>query len=134
MSAEGQASAFRCHPHATANCSALVLGVETTCIAGGAFWGRTGGRCSLESVPFSNFSRLLLKNGEHTWGGDVKTFLNGYTNDSVYYAWSNADFQAVGRSFCSFFLLPLACDIPINSSPSSSELLLCLLGSTIAAE
>ena len=35
-----------------------------------------------------NFSRLLIKNGEHTWGKDVKTFLNDWVN------WNNDAFLA----------------------------------------
>ena len=34
-------------------------------------------------VSFYNFSRLLLKVGEHTWGLDVKHYLGDYTH------WSN---------------------------------------------
>merc|ERR1712176_1505921 len=52
------------------------------------------GGCSYESGAFYNFSRLLLKNGEHTWGGDIKKFLDFYTNGSDYYAWSNEQLQA----------------------------------------
>jgi len=35
-----------------------------------------------------NFSRLLIKNGEHTWGKDVKKFLNDWTN------WDNKAFKS----------------------------------------
>ena len=34
--------------------------------------------CDSSSAEFKNFSRLLTKGGEHTWGGDHKTFLGGY--------------------------------------------------------
>eukprot|EP00483_Globobulimina_turgida_P013523 UN13548 len=46
--------------------------------------------CSYDSASFYNFSRLLLKNGEHTWGGGVTHFL---TLPDNYYAWSNKAFQ-----------------------------------------
>lgn len=42
---------------------------------------------------FYNFSRLFLKNFEHTWGGDVKTFLDA-SHAPEYYYWSNSDFDA----------------------------------------
>ncbi|KJE93927.1 hypothetical protein CAOG_004643 [Capsaspora owczarzaki ATCC 30864] len=52
--------------------------------------------CDSDLPSFFNFSRLLLKGAEHTWGGDVKTFYQAETNmASVYYNWSNAAFQAV---------------------------------------
>ena len=35
-----------------------------------------------------NFSRLLIKNGEHTWGKDVKKYLNDWTN------WDNKAFKS----------------------------------------
>ena len=47
------------------------------------------GECSLNETRFNSFSRLLIKNGEHTWGKDVKTFLHDTTH------WSNAEFQSV---------------------------------------
>eukprot|EP00118_Oscarella_pearsei_P025553 m.308367 g.308367 ORF g.308367 m.308367 type:complete len:722 (+) comp43877_c0_seq1:88-2253(+) len=46
-------------------------------------------RCDDKDERFYNFSRLLLKGPEHTWGGDTKQFLNDYTN------WLNKDFHAV---------------------------------------
>eukprot|EP00731_Ephydatia_muelleri_P008681 Em0004g1019a len=45
-------------------------------------------QCSLDDPNFVTFSLLFLKNGEHTWGKDVKTFLHDTTN------WSNAAFQS----------------------------------------
>ena len=33
--------------------------------------------CDSDSAQFHNFTRLLLKGGEHTWGGDHKAFLGG---------------------------------------------------------
>ena len=48
----------------------------------------TDGRCSLDDMRFFNFSRLLLKYGEHTWGKDVKRYLHDWVN------WTNAEFKA----------------------------------------
>ena len=42
----------------------------------------------LDDVRIHNFSRLLLKNGEHTWGKDVKTYLKDWVN------WDNQAFLA----------------------------------------
>lgn len=42
----------------------------------------------LEDIRIQNFSRLLIKNGEHTWGKDVKTYLNDWVN------WDNKAFLA----------------------------------------
>jgi hypothetical protein len=44
-------------------------------------------------AKFYNFSRQFLKNAEHTWGGDVKTFLDA-SHAPEYFYWSNADFEA----------------------------------------
>eukprot|EP01083_Nonionella_stella_P103862 297095_1 len=52
------------------------------------------GGCTYDSVAFYNFSRLLLKNGEHTWGGDIKRFLGYGQNGSAYYEWNNTQLQA----------------------------------------
>eukprot|EP01084_Bolivina_argentea_P190566 327437_1 len=50
-------------------------------------------QCSIYSTAFYNFSRFLLKNGEHTFGGDIKKFLFVETNNnSAYYNWSNTQF------------------------------------------
>eukprot|EP01084_Bolivina_argentea_P261268 441446_1 len=51
-------------------------------------------RCDLDNdYEFYNFSRLLLKNFEHTWGGSVEFFLHpGDGPDASYFAWSNDDF------------------------------------------
>ncbi|CAD7700287.1 unnamed protein product [Ostreobium quekettii] len=45
------------------------------------------GACSLGDPRVRNFSRLLMKYGEHTWGKDVKTFFNDTDH------WSNAAFD-----------------------------------------
>eukprot|EP00742_Colponemidia_sp_Colp-10_P005273 GILJ01005632.1.p1 GENE.GILJ01005632.1~~GILJ01005632.1.p1 ORF type:complete len:745 (+),score=92.80 GILJ01005632.1:37-2271(+) len=50
--------------------------------------------CQPASPHFYNFSRLLLKNGEHTWGGDVKTFLDA-SHQPWYSHWSNDAFYAI---------------------------------------
>ena len=50
------------------------------------------GRCSLDDPRFIAFSAMLIKNGEHTWGKDVKTFLNDTTH------WKNNEFQSVINS------------------------------------
>ena len=42
----------------------------------------------LGDARIQNFSRLLIKNGEHTWGKDVKTYLDDWTN------WGNKAFLA----------------------------------------
>jgi len=41
----------------------------------------------LDDARIHNFSRLLIKNGEHTWGKDVKTYLNDWVNwdNKVFY-------------------------------------------------
>ncbi|EIE25882.1 hypothetical protein COCSUDRAFT_46416 [Coccomyxa subellipsoidea C-169] len=42
-----------------------------------------------DEYPMRNFTRMLIKVPEHTWGPDVKVYLNDYTN------WSNDAFAAV---------------------------------------
>lgn len=42
----------------------------------------------LDDVRIQKFSGLLIKNGEHTWGKDVKTYLGDWTN------WDNQAFLA----------------------------------------
>ncbi|XP_065197324.1 uncharacterized protein LOC135828822 [Sycon ciliatum] len=49
-------------------------------------------KCSFDDSEFYNFSRLLVKAGEHTWGLDVKSHLNDYTH------WSNEQFHSVQGS------------------------------------
>jgi len=52
--------------------------------------------CDHFSYEYLNFTRLLLKGGEHTDGGDVKLFLQAYvSNTSDYYQWSNAQLAKV---------------------------------------
>ena len=45
------------------------------------------GRCDLKDARYYNFSRLVIFNGEHTWGGDTKAFLHDTEN------WSNVGSQ-----------------------------------------
>jgi hypothetical protein len=47
------------------------------------------GESSLTDPRVANFTRLFLKNGEHTWGKDVKKFLNDTQN------WWNEQFSAM---------------------------------------
>lgn len=47
------------------------------------------GQCTLDDPRFFSFSGMLIKNGEHTWGKDVKTFLHDKTH------WMNSEFQSV---------------------------------------
>ena len=52
--------------------------------------------CDSKSYDFYNFSRLLLKAGEHTWGADVSAVLNipdQFDANSSYYLWSNDGLQ-----------------------------------------
>jgi hypothetical protein len=45
------------------------------------------GACSMSDARFVAFSTMLLKSGEHTWGKDIKRFLNDTTN------WENDKFH-----------------------------------------
>ena len=45
-------------------------------------------KCSLDNVEEFAFAALLTKNGEHTWGKDVKTYLHDTTH------WSNDEFHS----------------------------------------
>eukprot|EP01083_Nonionella_stella_P077773 212520_1 len=46
-------------------------------------------KCSLSSPAFYNFSRLLLKNGEHTWGASTKKALDEAQNAKGYSTYYN---------------------------------------------
>eukprot|EP01084_Bolivina_argentea_P099982 179632_1 len=46
-------------------------------------------KCSLNSKAFYNFSRLLIKNGEHTWGASTKKALDSAQNGKGYAAYYN---------------------------------------------
>ncbi|EGD78368.1 hypothetical protein PTSG_09435 [Salpingoeca rosetta] len=50
------------------------------------------GACSAADAVMLNFTRLLLKNPEHTWGGDVKKYLHDEDN------WLNVDFHRLQYS------------------------------------
>ena len=45
------------------------------------------GACTMNDERFVAFSMMLLKSGEHTWGKDIKKFLNDTTN------WDNQQFH-----------------------------------------
>jgi hypothetical protein len=47
------------------------------------------GECSLDDPKVADFTRQFLKNSEHTWGKDVKKYLNDTVN------WYNYQFNAV---------------------------------------
>eukprot|EP01083_Nonionella_stella_P005891 17007_1 len=47
------------------------------------------GKCHVESYPFFNFSRLLLKNGEHTFGGSFHFIGENYSQS----IWTNDQLQ-----------------------------------------
>ncbi|ETO34088.1 hypothetical protein RFI_03011 [Reticulomyxa filosa] len=56
------------------------------------------GGCDLSDTALYNFSRLLLKSGEHTWGiicGDIKHFLASGDLSGPYYNWSNPQVHAL---------------------------------------
>jgi hypothetical protein len=58
----------------------------------------SSGACSLTDPVISNFTRFALKNGEHTWGKDVKSFLHDTTN------WTNEQLQAqLAKNSSNFF-------------------------------
>ncbi|KAK8811442.1 hypothetical protein WA158_003176 [Blastocystis sp. Blastoise] len=50
------------------------------------------GDCIPTESKYYNYSRLFIKNGEHTWGGDVKKFLHDTEN------WNNTEFHAMLKS------------------------------------
>jgi hypothetical protein len=47
-----------------------------------------GGACSADDASVANFTRLLLKNTEHTWGKSLNTYLHDFSN------WSNEQLQS----------------------------------------
>eukprot|EP01084_Bolivina_argentea_P044408 81714_1 len=49
--------------------------------------------CTLNDFGMFNFSRLLLKNYEHTWGGSIAGFLNFSNKNGSFYYWSNEQFH-----------------------------------------
>ena len=56
----------------------------------------------LEDARILNFSRLLIKSGEHTWGKDVDMFLNDWSNwDNVafYSQLNTSNFQDIVKSW-----------------------------------
>lgn len=60
------------------------------------------GQCSLSDERFFNFSRLLIKYGEHTWGKDVKTYLHdleNWANDKFHSKESDPNYQDMVNSW-----------------------------------
>lgn len=56
----------------------------------------------LEDVRILNFSRLLIKTGEHTWGKDVQKFLNDWSdwdNEAFYSHLNTSHFQDMVKSW-----------------------------------
>jgi len=54
--------------------------------------------CDPTSYNFRNFTRLIVKNQEHTWGRDIKTYLHDTTN------WTNTDLQhALAQNYSNFY-------------------------------
>eukprot|EP00027_Filamoeba_sp_ATCC50430_P016410 CAMPEP_0168573388 /NCGR_PEP_ID=MMETSP0413-20121227/18503_1 /TAXON_ID=136452 /ORGANISM="Filamoeba nolandi, Strain NC-AS-23-1" /LENGTH=745 /DNA_ID=CAMNT_0008606625 /DNA_START=90 /DNA_END=2324 /DNA_ORIENTATION=- len=49
-------------------------------------------RTQSEKLMWNRFARLFIKNAEHTWGLDVKTFLDDWEN------WSNEQFESVKQN------------------------------------
>jgi hypothetical protein len=60
------------------------------------------GACAAGDYAVANFTRFFLKNQEHTWGEDIKTYLHDTTH------WSNADLQTALASNLSNFNAILA--------------------------
>jgi hypothetical protein len=69
-------------------------GARTACLASGA--------CDIGEAQFRNFSRFLIKDIEHTWGRDVKTYLKDTKN------WRNDQLQAQLAANASNFAVMLA--------------------------
>merc|ERR1712232_973484 len=51
--------------------------------------------CSLSSPAFYNFSRLLMKTGEHTWGASCKVALDQVDNATGYNAYYNKEVKEI---------------------------------------
>eukprot|EP01084_Bolivina_argentea_P019782 36796_1 len=54
--------------------------------------------CTLDDFGMYNFSRFLLKNYEHTWGGSISKFLHYEDKIGPFYYWSNQQFQPAVNS------------------------------------
>lgn len=67
-------------PHKTAQFRAMQR-ARTECL--------NKNNCDLSDDQFFNFSRLLIKYGEHTWGKDVKVHLHDFIN------WTNDKFHSI---------------------------------------
>ncbi|EDQ89119.1 uncharacterized protein MONBRDRAFT_25732 [Monosiga brevicollis MX1] len=57
------------------------------------------GQCNASDPILLNFTRLLLKNPEHTWGGDVKNVLGDVTN------WDNTAFYPLQYNASNFLAI-----------------------------
>eukprot|EP01050_Picozoa_sp_SAG11_P016006 SAG11_NODE_2131_length_3777_cov_1.575041_2_plen_446_part_00 len=66
-----------------------MMRARTACVADGS--------CDPSAPAVQNFTRLLMKNGEHTWGKDVKTWL-GKDQTSYMKAWSNGALATARRT------------------------------------
>ena len=90
--------------------------------------------CPSSDFAFHNFSRLLLKFGEHTWGSDVKQLLR-YSDpllQSEYYSWTNDNLtHFLDSNNSDYFTLVQswveqrrwALDIPLSALPASHPIL-----------
>ena len=58
-------------------------------------------QCDASGKAFADFTRLIMKNGEHTWGKDVKSYL-GKDSASYMTAWTNAQLAAARRDKANF--------------------------------
>ena len=86
--------------------------------------------CPTKEAHFANFSRLLLKGAEHTFGADVKQLLrySDPINGGEYFNWTNSDLTAfLTTNNSDYFTLvqswieqrAWAIDIPLSALPSS---------------
>ena len=66
-----------------------MMRARTACISDGS--------CKETDPQIANFTRLMMKNGEHTWGKDVKSYL-GKDQKSYMQAWTNAQLAAARRT------------------------------------
>ena len=86
--------------------------------------------CPNKGAEFANFSRLLLKGAEHTWGSDVKQLLrySDPVTGGEYHNWTNADLTAfLATNNSDYYTLvqswfeqrAWAIDIPLSALPAS---------------
>ena len=90
----------------------------------------TDSSCPSTDSHFTNFSRLLLKGAEHTWGSDVKQLLrySDPVNGVEYFNWTNADLNSfLSTNNSDYYTLvqswieqrAWAIDIPLSALPPS---------------